>query len=223
MDYYTQQQMQQQQQMQLAPGAGSSYKQQQAPAGHTPKPSKAAAAAANKMGQRLVEAALLSGQLKKRDDKGRFYRKEHLQVWARLLYERGQLCCQGVPAVTAEAATAAGAAQDAALAGGTADWPLPPWLQPTQEAPAATQPAAAAARMRAAAAGHVRPASAPPALKASGQGSKAAAVKKGSSASGTAVGKKAQPALLVRGVLVMKSLCRVANMGRARSRGADAL
>jgi hypothetical protein len=84
MDYYTQQQMQQQQQMQLAPGAGSSYKQQQAPAGHTPKPSKAAAAAANKMGQRLVEAALLSGQLKKRDDKGRFYRKEHLQVWARL-------------------------------------------------------------------------------------------------------------------------------------------
>jgi hypothetical protein len=45
----------------------------------------------------------------------------------------------------------------------------------------------------------VRPASAPPALKASGQGSQAAVVKKGSSASGAAVGKKAQPALLVRG------------------------
>jgi hypothetical protein len=44
------------------------------------KPSKAAASSAAKAADKLVSAAMTAGLLKKRDDKGRFYRKEHLQV-----------------------------------------------------------------------------------------------------------------------------------------------
>lgn len=149
---------------------------------------KSAVASAVKVPERLVSAALTAGLLKKRDGKGRFYRKEHLQAWAKLLYERGQITTHGLPAITPEAAAAAAATQDAAMAAGTAEWPLPPWMQPQEPAGAQGVNGPGAP---------VRPASAPPALKATGQASKASAsVKKGSS-TGASMGKKAQPAVLV--------------------------
>lgn len=142
-----------------------------------------------------------------------------LQVWARLLYERGQLSSHSLPAVTPDAAAVAAAAQDAAMAAGTADWPLPPWMQPTPEPAPPPAPAAAAATAGAAARGAaapVRGSSAPPALK-SVQGSKqqqGAAVKKGSSA-GAAVGKKAPAVLVSRGGRLVWAWLVVAGFGMA--------
>lgn len=215
--YYAQQQ-QQHARMQMQPaaaGAAAGFQQQQqqhpglpqqqalpgvVPVSAKPKPSKSASSAQSKVLDRLVTAAMTAGLLKKRDDRGRFYRKEHLQTWAHLLYKRGQISTPGLPAVTAEAAAAAAAAQEAAIAAGTAEWPLPPWMQPQETATAAaTRAAGCAAAAAAAVPLPARPSSAPPALKASGQGSKVASapVKKGSSTAGAASSKKAQPAVLV--------------------------
>lgn len=55
----------------------------------------------------LVQAALSKGLMQRRDEKGRFFRKEDLQAWARQLYEEGTLSTPSMPAVPAEAAAAA--------------------------------------------------------------------------------------------------------------------
>jgi hypothetical protein len=188
-EYYAQQQQQLQVQVQqgaAAPGFQQQHQQQLSGPPIVKAKPKSAASSAAKLSEKLVAAALTAGLLKKRDERGRFYRKEHLAAWAKLLYERGQVSTHGMPAVTPEAAAAAAAEQDAAMSAGTAEWPLPPWMQPQEAAlPAGVQAAVPA-----------RPASAPAALKASGQGTKAASVKKGSN-TGASMGKKAQPAVLV--------------------------
>lgn len=158
-------QQQQQQQQQLAPAAAVLQKVRR-----SPKPAGISTA------ELLAAAAVSQGVMKKRDERGRFYRKEDLQAWAVQLYQEGRLSVQGLPQVS-EAAAAAARARCL---------PEPPAVSAAQAAAAGQ-----GGQGRAAAPGAAAPG---PAVKA---GSKAGgAVKKGSAGSGctTAAAKKASAA-----------------------------
>jgi hypothetical protein len=151
----------------------------------------------NMLADKMVAVAVAAQLLNKRDKSGRFYKKEHMHAWARLLYERGQLQVHGMPDVSAQDGAAAAAAQDTAMALGQAKWPLPPWVRQQREDAAAAAAAAAngGAVPSAAAAAAPRKGAAAPGSKVAAAA--AAAAKKAASSSGTAVTKKAQPAVLV--------------------------
>jgi hypothetical protein len=190
------QQQQQQQQQRVGKGPSQAeLKQQRRQQQVAAKQARVAAAEVTAVADRMAAAAIAAALLSKRDKVGRFYRKEHLQAWARLLFERGQLAVEGLEPPTAEEAGAAATAQDAAMAAGKAPWPTPPWVLAAREA------ASAAAKGGSSGGTHAAAAAAPGGKSGSGASKAAAAsgagAKKASASSGASVAKKAQPAVLV--------------------------
>ncbi|KAF6265900.1 hypothetical protein COO60DRAFT_768619 [Scenedesmus sp. NREL 46B-D3] len=187
---------QQQQQPQPAPAEPheqqrqQQQQQQQQPVEKRPAVGGGGKASAALMSQdKYTAAALAQSLLQRRDEKGRFYKKEDLAAWARQLHSEGHLAgVPGVPDATAELAAAARAQRK----------PQPPAYKAAEAAKDAT--AAAAAGLPPPGAAGKGGSSATAAGRAAGAapkaaaGSKAGGAKKGSAGSGSTAAVKKQPA-----------------------------